>query len=495
MYHQVKNYIDKYSMIQESESVIVGISGGADSVCLLSMLKRYFYEQNGEGYYSRLKAVHVHHGIRGTEADRDMDFVREFCENQGIELYIRYYDVPAYSKEQRISCEEAGRILRYQAMQEIAEQMDNGQNVKIAVAHNNNDNAETVLHNLCRGAGLKGMGGIAPMIGTIIRPLLCLSRDDIEKYLFQNKISYIVDSTNLQEAYTRNKIRLRVLPYLQSEINPKSMEHINSAAENIREAEVYLEKITNQMYENIVYTDNNCICIRKEPISQMEPYICKRIIRQAIGRISGSLKDITQSHVEDILDLIKRETGKYIYLPYSILARNDYERLILEKKKPDDNGSQYQKDDRAGISGQVETIVDKPGTYLLEGYDYCFEISEIYLNSQQETAKFLENCIKNEENLYTKWFDYDKMKFIVRLRYRMSGDFLTVDSQFSHKKLKSYFIDKKIPQEERNRIPLLSDGDHIIWVVGYRISEEYKVTELTRHILKIERKDKTKDAG
>lgn len=491
MYGKVKKYIDQYSMIQKSESVILGISGGADSVCLLYLLKQYLYEQSGEDSCNRLKAIHVHHGIRGTEADRDMEFVKQICKRENIELSIRYYDVPQYSREQRISCEEAGRQLRYQAMRELAGQIGNGKNVKIAVAHNRNDNAETVMHNLCRGTGVRGMSGIAPVNGMIIRPLLVLSRNDIENYLSDNKISYIIDSTNLETEYTRNKIRLQVLPFLQREINPKSVEHISNAAENIREAEEYLEKLTAQMYETAVYTDNNYICIGKEQMNQIDVYMRKRIIRRAIAETAGSLKDITQVHIEDVLAIMKAETGKYIYLPDSVIVRNDYTRLILEKKEPDTVvGHEATRKSSDLEIRPVETIIDKPGIYALDGYEYCFEVSEIFLNSEQETVKFLENCIKNQENLYTKWFDYDKMKFTVRLRYRMAGDYLTVDSRFSHKKLKSYFVDKKIPQIERNRIPLLADGNHIIWVIGHRISEEYKITESTRHILKIERKGK-----
>lgn len=480
MYDKVKRYIERYNMIRQSEHVIAGLSGGADSVCLLFMLKRFLHEQSGEEYRSRLTAVHVHHGIRGEEAGRDMEFVKRLCEQEGVGLVIRFFDVPEYSREHRISCEEAGRLLRYQAMGELA--AERGNNTKIAVAHNSNDNAETVLHNLSRGTGLKGLGGIAPLNGSIVRPLLCLERKEIENYLADNKISYIIDSTNLETEYTRNRIRLHVLSVLQQEINPKCVEHIRNASENVREAEEFLEKITNQMYEKVIYTDNNCICIKKEELHPMDIYIKKRIIRQAVGRIAGGLKDITVSHIKDVLELMTGEPGKYIYLPGGIIVRNDYNRLILEHKESFDKRNEQ-------IYVHGKTIILKPGIYRLEGYEYCFEVSEFYLDSEEEAVKFLKNCIKKQKNLYTKCFDYDKMKFAVQLRYRMSGDFLTIDSRGSHKKLKSYFVDEKIPQKDRGRIPLLADGKHIIWVVGGRISEDYKITESTRHVLKIERKD------
>lgn len=484
MFEKMKKYIDKYNMIQKSESVIVGLSGGADSVCLLFLLIRYMHELNGENGHEFLKAVHVHHGIRGAEANRDMEFVQNLCKKEGVELFTKLYDVPAYSVKHRISTEEGGRILRYQFMQDIAKKLERS-TVKIAVAHNCNDNAETVLHNLCRGTGLKGMGGIMPVNGNIIRPILCLSRDEIESYLSEKKINYLIDSTNQKVEYTRNRIRLNVIPLLQKEINRKSLEHINNASENVKEAEDFLKKITNQVYEKVVYTDNNYICMRKDALVSIEPYICKRVIREAVFRIAGKMKDITQIHIDDIVLLMDSEPGKYIQLPYSIIIKNDYTRLILMKKECNDIQKDY---------SNVETIINQPGKYKLKGYDYSFEISDIFFESLSETVKFLENNIKNQENLYTKWIDYDKIKTIVCLRYRMSGDYLTVDSKHSHKKLKSYFIDNKISQIERFKIPLLADGSHIIWVIGHRISDEYKVTESTRHILKIERKDITKDA-
>lgn len=480
MYDKVRRYIERYNMIRQSEHIVAGISGGADSVCLLFMLKRFLYEQSGEDYRSRLTAVHIHHGIRGDEAGRDLEFVKKMCGREGIELVIRYFNVPEYSREHRISSEEAGRLLRYEAMRELA--AERGNNVKIAVAHNCNDNAETMLHNLSRGTGLKGLGGIAPLNGNIVRPLLCLERKEIEKYLADNKISYIIDSTNLETEYTRNRIRLHVLSVLQQEVNPKCVEHMGSAAENVREAEEFLEKITDQMYERAVYTDNNYICIRKEEFHPMDIYIKKRILRQVVGRVAGGMKDITRTHIEDALGLMNRATGKYIHLPGGIIVKNESDRLVVWK-----SGSDNEKDRQ--IYAQSKTMICAPGVYHLEGCEYYFEVSEYFLDSEEKCVNFLKNCIKNQENLYTKCFDYDKMKFAVQLRYRMSGDYLTIDSRLSHKKLKSYFVDKKIPQTERGRIPLLADGNHIVWVVGGRISEAYKITESTRHVLKIERKD------
>lgn len=237
---KVRKYMEQFNMAEKGESVIVGVSGGADSVCLYKILlelKNYFDID--------IIAVHIHHGIRGEEADRDMNFVENMCNNDGVKFRYYKYDVPGYAKTNGLSEEEAGRTLRYKAFDEVAKELiSNGRSVKIAVAHNRNDSAETFIHNLCRGSGLKGLAGIPCKNGSIIRPVLCLTREEIEMYLSEHNITHIDDSTNFTEDYTRNKIRHRVLPYLSENINDNSISHICQAADELREIEDYLSEVT-----------------------------------------------------------------------------------------------------------------------------------------------------------------------------------------------------------------------------------------------------------
>ena len=192
---KVRKYMEQFNMAEKGESVIVGVSGGADSVCLYKILlelKNYFDID--------IIAVHIHHGIRGDEADRDMNFVENMCKNDGVKFKCYKYNVPEYAKANGLSEEEAGRMLRYKAFDEVAKELiSNGRSVKIAVAHNRNDSAETFIHNLCRGSGLKGLAGIPYKNGSIIRPVLCLTREEIERYLSEHKIEHIDDSTNFTE--------------------------------------------------------------------------------------------------------------------------------------------------------------------------------------------------------------------------------------------------------------------------------------------------------
>ena len=467
---KVRKYMEQFNMAEKGESVIVGVSGGADSVCLYKILlelKNYFDID--------IIAVHIH-GIRGDEADRDMKFVENMCKNDGVKFKCYKYNVPEYAKANGLSEEEAGRMLRYKAFDEVAKELiSNGRSVKIAVAHNRNDSAETFIHNLCRGSGLKGLAGIPYKNGSIIRPVLCLTREEIERYLSEHKIEHIDDSTNFTEDYTRNKIRHRVLPYLNENINDNSISHICQAADELREIEDYLSEITNYAYENIVSEHNKCIYINRKALADEKEIIQKRVVRVCIEKAAGKLKDITRKHVEDVIDLCGRQTGRYIMLPYGIIARVQYENIILERENI--NKSIDEKN--------IEKDIRKDGVYTLG--DEEFDVRIIDVEKEGINIKFLINQLKNYQNLYTKCFDYDKIQFTVQLRYRESEDYLVINAKGQRKKLKSFFVDNKIPAEKRGMIPVFADGSHIIWIVGHRISEEYKVTEDTRHLLIISR--------
>lgn len=489
---KVREFIEKFNMIEKEDSVIVGISGGADSVCLYKMLLEL-----REYFNIDIVAVHIHHGIRGMEADRDMGFVKDMCASDGVKFRKFEYNVPEYAKENSLSEEEAGRILRYKAFNQLAEEIiSDNKKVKIAVAHNRNDSAETFIHNMCRGSGLKGLAGISYKTNRIIRPVLCLTRKEIENYLLKNDILYINDSTNFTEDYTRNKIRIRVLPYLQENINDNSLEHICQAADEVREAEEYLSEVTRTVYENIVSEYNNCVYINKRMFNEQKDIIRKRVIRLCIDRLVNKLKDITKQHIEDVLGLCSKQTGKYVMLPYGITAKAEYDNIVLrradnlevvESEEKQDNN--IEKDNIEFLNNKADRIeIKEDGIYTLGENE--FEIRIIDTENSHINIKFLINHLKKWQNLYTKCFDYDKIQFTVQLRYRETEDYFVINKAGNRKKLKSFFIDNKIVSDKRKQIPLFADGSHIMWIVGYRISEKYKITEDTKRILIISRKEK-----
>ena len=445
MMKKVLDYVNKNNILEHGDSVILGVSGGADSVCMLHLLNSLKEELGIE-----LTVVHVNHGIRGMEAERDAEFVEHISKKLGVECKIFHIDVPSIARNRKISEEEAGRIERYAVFESVAQ--DIGAN-KIAVAHNLNDNSETVLFHLFRGSGLKGMTGIPVKRGKIIRPLLCLTRSEIEEYLEKNQLNYCIDSTNKETEYSRNKLRLEILPYIKENINSKADEHIVNTAEGLREVYDYIECQTNEAYEECVR--NNIILNKAKNLPSV---ILKEVIRRWIFKNTGSLKDITAIHIGMVVSLLNNNVSKKIEIPYSQIIKKGYEGIEFEEGK------------------KVKEIVQQ---ILLE--DNKINQVEHFSVSLWETGISKDNI---PDLMYTKWFDYDKINKLL-LRNRQPGDYIIVDEKGSKKKLKDYFIDQKVPREKRDEILLMADGSHIVWIVGYRISEYFKITDETKNILKI----------
>ena len=397
--------------------------------------------------------IHVNHGIRGQEALRDQEYAKKLCERLGVPFTVYTYSVPAIAQQEKRSLEEAGRMVRRRAFEEKAASL--GKKAVIALAHHENDNAETVLHNLIRGTKAAGMGGIRPIqeIGegvAYIRPLLKVTREEIETYLRQQQISWMTDSTNQELEYTRNRIRHRIIPEMEK-INPKAVSHIAQAADTFQAIEEYLTGQADMLYREYVEQRENGYWIRKELFLEkelMQSYVIRMVLEQAADK----KQDLTAFHVESILSLGKGRTGASVSLPGGVLASQVYGDLYV--RLPD--------------SGEAP---------LKE-----LEL-EIFPWENQQIP----------EKTYTKWFDYDKIKSSLEIRHRKPGDFLTITDTGGRKKLKDYFIDCKIPREEREKVTLLAEGSHILWVVGYRISQYYKVTSQTKTVLKVHVKGVDKD--
>lgn len=461
MINQVLEYIKENKMLTYNDKVIVGVSGGADSVCLffvLLELKKLFHLD--------LYVIHVNHGLRGLQAKEDACYVEELSKKYQVNFTLIQADIKELAKKYGISEEESGRNVRYEAFEQVCQQY---QGNKIAIAHNMNDRAETALFNLFRGSGIKGLTGISPVRDNIIRPLLCVSRQQIEHYLAEKNISFCQDATNFQTEYTRNKLRLKVLPYVIENINSKAIEHIVQTSVMLDEVESYLEKNIMDCYLNIVKVENGQYSFLTEEFLQQDIVIQKGIIRMIIKELAGRLKDITSEHVDMVLSLANNSVGKSVNLPYHMIGTRGYEDISLYIEKKDSSNINEELADSNSVEIQV------PGNYFLKEMDQYVEFSVI---------KYKKNLII-PRNGCTKWFDYDKIENTVILRTRKIGDFIQIDHKGSKKKLKSYFIDKKIPREDRDHIPLVADGNHIMWIIGDRISEAYKIDKDTKNILMV----------
>lgn len=456
MIKKVAQYVSEWKMLEKDDKVIVGVSGGADSVCLLFVLLELRKQIGFE-----IIAVHVNHQLRGEDALRDEEYVRNLCEKEHIPCEIYRKNVELIAKKRKQSLEEAGRNVRKEAFQEAFHQY---RATKIALAHHKNDNVETLIMNLARGSGLKGLGGIKPVNGTFIRPLLCLQRKEIEEYLKSRGIAYCTDLTNASDDYTRNRIRNHIIPLLEEGVNSQAVEHISETMENLCRLQEYLEQETQKYYRlSVTEGDKTCL-ISKEKLESVPKALQGNVIKNALAKLAGAEKDIHLQHIRKLEELMEKQPGKTVNLPYQITAKRCYEGVRLLRGK-----------------NAEEAMEEVPIDFSEDGE---IRINDIRLSYRTMMPKEIKE--KQFEKSYTKCFDYDIIKDTgIVVRTRRAGDYITIDKNGRKQKLKSYFINEKIPQEERDHILLLAAGNHILWVIGYRRGYACHIGEKTRKVLEI----------
>ena len=477
-------------MIEAGDHILAGVSGGADSVCLFILLHSLMNE-----LHFKLSVLHVNHGIR-LEASEDAEYVRLLCKRFRVPCYIEEVDIPGMAKELSMGEEEAGRYARYDL---FYKKMDEIGACKLAVAHNMNDQAETFIMNLARGSGIRGLSGIRSVRDRIIRPLLMTSRDDIEAYLSQNNISFKTDATNLEDEHTRNRIRHHILPYMIQEINKETLSHISSAAAELSYAQEYMEMQARKWLDD---KGTNLESMSKEPSIDLVdyrdlPYIIRKyIIMELLNLVTAQRKDITQAHIEAIDRMCMNKNGsEELHLPYGLRVLRQYDELIISKSGSKDKApvtknsnitkSAINNDDTEKSDASFEYVLElKEGTDTLSfsynGTDFRVRMIEI------PDGKIEDFLTKVPRIPYTKWFDYDKILLCPIFRFRKSGDNIVVDRKGHKKSLKKFMTDVKIPEKTRDSVILMADGDSIMWVVGYRTSCAYEISESTRHILEID---------
>lgn len=447
MLQKIENYIRQQHMLQRGDTVITGVSGGADSVCLLRVL-----QELSARYELTIRAVHVEHGVRGQDSLEDAAFVDRLCQKLEVPFTCVHYDVPKYAKEQGLSVEEAGRKLRYEAFEREAEAFPGA---KIAVAHNQNDQAETVLFQLVRGSNVRGMGGMSPVRGRVIRPLLCVSRQEIERYLAGLGQNFCVDATNETDLYARNCLRHQVIPVLE-QVNAQAVAHIAAEADQMRELDAYLGRQIGKLREQFVRYREGGLQIDTSCTGQVELFLLGELVYRILVEAAGNARDISRVHVEQVERLFDADLGKNCNLPYGLRAVRVPEGILIGK----------------------ETIREKAAfslVELLDAKDFSAELLCGKARPEQITKK-----------KYTKWIDYDRIENSLCVRTRREGDYFWINQNGDRQKLKQFFINEKIPREIRDEILLVADGSHIVWVVGYRLSAYYYTAEETDRILKIQ---------
>ena len=549
---KVFTFAMSHNMLNKADKVVAGVSGGADSMCLLGLLLEW-----REILGIEIFVIHVNHGIRGAAADEDERFVEEFCKSNAVAFEAIRADIPKMADLSGCTEEEEGRNLRYRVFADAAAKF--GCN-RIAVAHNRSDNAETVIFNILRGSGFSGLKGISPvrsaagngkktavesgemfgrMIGagnceisnstkeplTIIRPLLNTSREEIETYLRERGIAFRTDATNFENEYSRNVLRNIVFPTFKEKINSASEEHIVRLAQQAAELDAFLTGIVktrmaemetegklryviadrstdqdggSQDLKNPAKHVTGCR-IDSEALAATESIIRRMIIRDIVGKLAGRLKDITNTHIEDVESLLDKQVGRRIDLPYGLIVRRDYDDLVIERKNETPAASD-RLDDKEWLIEKTELIRYFEGSRWSEKIDITdiggIEKSECGVSKcETDTAPYAELSIYCTDkipdtdftkNLYTKLFDCDKIKNGVSIRTRRSGDFLMLRGKgggLVRKSLKSWFIDNKVPADIRNRLLLFAEDSHVLWIIGYRRDDSCLIDDDTKNIM------------
>lgn len=440
----VKETIDRYTMIMSGEKVIVGLSGGADSISLINVLKKLDYD---------VIAVHINHMIRGEEAQRDENFVISFCNKNNIPLKVYRKNIPLIAKESGISEELAGRNIRYLCFEDALNEF---KAKKIAVAHNMDDNLETMLFNLVRGSGIKGLCGIPPVNGNIIRPLIDIQRCDIESYLKQCGISFITDSTNKENVYSRNIIRNCIVPHF-SKINSSYVKNAKRCSDILRDENAYIQKMTDKYIEKNCFFSSENVKIHIDP--NEDAVILRRVIVDCINRLTFYDGELSYKNVSDILSL---STGKIFNIGDNISINNSYGELIISK------------------SGQNTPYYE----YFVPKENFSLKIKETSETLNFEIISHSDSINYSQEN--TSFLDIDKLGKLT-VRNRREGDRFIPTGMNKEKKLKDFFIDSKIPVSLRNKLPILCSDGIIAALTGTRTGELFKVDQQTKNILKITR--------
>lgn len=451
---KVLKTISENNMINSGDKILVALSGGPDSLTLLHILYSLKDQLN-----INIGAAHVNHLLRGNDAFKDENLCKTYCENLGLDFYLKRIDINEESKIKGISHEMAGREARYNFFEELSNKY--GYN-KIAIAHNLNDQAETILMRIMRGTGIEGLVGIkAVRDKKFIRPLIEISRAEIEHYCEENNLKAAIDETNFENIYSRNKIRLELIPYMEKNFNKDVIETLSRMSKLIKEDNEFIEDFALKIFEKYCYKKEDRVIINKEVLLQHKA-IVSRVIRMALAEIKGNLYNIDNSHINDIIKLYNHNTGKFIMLPNDIMVENVYKDLHIYIKIQENERDFY----------EPLEINNKVISNLLK---YSIELKT--LNKDK-------NFVMKKNNMI-KYFDYDKVKGDIYLRYRKDGDRFTPLGMKGSKKIKDLFMDLKVPRYERDRIPLLCFGNEIAWIVGYKVSDKFKIDCNTKRVLQV----------
>jgi len=448
MLKQLEKYISCEQLIKSGDKVLLAVSGGPDSVAMLVLFFRLRPIMN-----LSLLAVHVNHQLRGTESDADEQFVQEQC---------RYYNVPLITRKIRLTegsgLENQARIKRFEIFNHL---LVCYQFHYVALAHHKNDQAETVLMNVFRGTGLRGLAGIKPKNGRIIHPLLCFDRAQIMQFLRSENLTYRIDQSNSDSHYRRNHIRNVIIPEIVSGYNHDFINKINEQAEVLREADTLLHNIAVMHLKKLIIDQvNDSVTISISHLMELSPleqyYCCKEVYRM----ICGTEQDFYRKTMTTIRNLYHADGSKIVRLRNKVSVIRQYDQLVFGLEEKEDE--------------EIQPIVVDEERSRIVFMNYRFFFRRI---------KVLPKHALDERDKWEIILDENQIVYPLMLRQRIDGDRFVPFGMEGEKKLKDFFIDEKVPKFDRDKIPILCDAEKILWVVGYRFNQRVRVTDATNRYL------------
>lgn len=441
MINKILDTIKKHNMLEKNDNIVLGLSGGSDSVSLF-----HIFRELREIYNLNITAVHINHSLRD-EADSDEKFCIELCKKYDIPIFTYKIDIEKMSREKKITTEEAGRFARYEHFNKHIKSSKD----KIAVAHNKNDVVETFFMRLLRGSGLRGLGSISPTHDNIIRPLIEIEKNEIEKFCFDNNFEFVFDKSNLSTKYTRNKIRQNLIPQLKEEYNPEILNTIYKTSKIIFEEDSFLETLSIEHFNKLGNFSKNKLNLEIEGLKKLDIVLIRRILRYAIYKLNSNLKNLSHIHIDDCINLLESKNGTTISLPENIFVSKNYEYLCIFLKE----------EKKEQVSKEIK--VELNTMYLIEETDFYFSAT-LFDFPPSDYKNHIISPEKNLKCLHTKETLVPNINNLV-LRNRLSSDKIYFRHINGNKKIKKYFIDEKIPREERDKILLLTDNNNNVFLI------------------------------
>lgn len=466
---QVKKTINKYCLLDPGDRVIVAVSGGPDSVCLLAALHALSLELN-----ITLHVAHLDHMVRGQESADEAEFVRRIAGMFSVPSTIEKIDVPLYCRERGLSLQAGAREVRYEFLQTVLSAQGAR---RIATGHTADDQAETLLLRLIRGAGVSALSGIPPVRGAVIRPLIEISRDEIMAYLHSNKLDHVSDPSNAKPVYTRNRIRLELMPVLK-QFNPRIVQVLAAEAGLLRDENDAAEASLQSLSGDIIEKREDSVVLKREAFNRLPLAFRRRLVKQVIARHGILPETFSSVRIDEAITFMATaQTGRSMQLVPGSMLEREYDHLIVRQETGPLHYSQ---------------LLAVPGITSMPDLGLEVEIRLQDIKEQQaqvgngpETGPF-----PSPIYFWQALFDYDKMHGPVKLRNRLPGDrFCPLGMAGKSKKIQDLFVDSKIPQRRRETLPLLAAGDDIIWVVGLRTDERYRITADTSTVMSVQIRD------